>query len=117
VHGKYCYKATVYHTTRLLAKQLNLSPENYTVSFQSRLSKNWLTPFTDEALISLAKSGKKKVLIVAPSFVADCLETIIELKFEYAELFKENGGCELTLVENLNDSETWVECIKKLTLK
>jgi ferrochelatase len=117
VHGKYCYKATIYHTTRLLAKQLNLSPENYTVSFQSRLSKNWLTPFTDETLISLAKSGKKKVLIVAPSFVADCLETIIELKYEYAELFEKYGGKKLTLVESLNNSETWVECIKRITLK
>ncbi|PLX24425.1 MAG: ferrochelatase [Salinivirgaceae bacterium] len=117
VHGKYCYKATCYHTTRLLAKQLNLPKESYTVSFQSRLSKNWLTPFTDETLIGLAKSGKKRVLIVAPSFVADCLETIIELKYEYAELFKLHGGEELTLVQSLNDSDLWVESIKMLALK
>jgi ferrochelatase len=116
-HGKYCYKATCYHTTRLFVEQLNLNEKNYTVSFQSRLSKNWLTPFTDETLIDLAKSGKKSVLIVAPSFVADCLETIIELKYEYAELFKQNGGENLTMVESLNSSDKWVETIKILALK
>lgn len=116
-HGKYCYKATCYHTARLLANQLNLKEEDYTVSFQSRLSKNWLTPFTDETLTNLAKSGKKSILIAAPSFVADCLETIIELKYEYAELFKQNGGENLTMVESLNSSDNWVETIKILSLK
>lgn len=112
--GKMCYKATCYETTRLLAERLNLSQENYTTSFQSRLSKNWLSPFTDEKIVSLAKEGKKKVLVASPAFVADCLETIIEIGEEYIELFKTNGGEQLTLVESLNDSDKWIECLKEL---
>jgi len=110
-HGKSCYKATCYETTRLLAEKLDLKPEDYSISFQSRLSKNWLKPFTDETLIKLAREGKKRVLIVAPAFVADCLETTIELGVEYDELFKENGGEELQLVESLNDDDNWVKAI------
>lgn len=110
-HGEYCYKATCYHTSRLLAQALNLSPSDYTVSFQSRLSKNWLKPFTDETLTQLATQGAKNVLIAAPSFVADCLETIIELGHEYKNLFIEHGGTELTLVKSLNDSDLWVDAI------
>lgn len=111
VHGQYCYKATCYDTTRRLAKQLKLKPEQYTTSFQSRLSKNWLEPFTDETLISLAREGKKKILITAPSFVADCLETSVELGIEYNHLFKQNGGERLTMVESLNDSDDWARAL------
>lgn len=112
--GRSCYKATCYETTRMLAHKLQLKEKDYSVSFQSRLSKNWLGPFTDETLISLAKQGKKNVLIVAPSFVADCLETTIELGVEYKELFAEHGGS-LTLVESLNDSDIWVDGVIALT--
>ncbi|MFW6289412.1 MAG: ferrochelatase [Mariniphaga sp.] len=112
--GALCYKATCYETTRLIAKELNLPEEKYTVGFQSRLSKNWLSPFTDEVVTDLAKNGAKKVLITAPSFVADCLETIVELQYEYKLLFKEHGGQELTLVESLNDTDEWVGAIAKL---
>ncbi len=113
-HGHYCYKAACYETTRLLADKLALDSGSYSVSFQSRLSKNWLKPFTDENLEKLAKEGKKRILIVAPAFVADCLETTIELGYEYKELFEENGGEELTLVESLNDSDEWAKAIAKI---
>ena len=105
VHGKYCYKATCYETTRKLAGALQLEPEKYTVSFQSRLSKKWLTPFTDEVVKSLAEKSKKKILIAAPAFVTDCLETIVELDVEYKELFLESGGEKLTMVKSLNDED------------
>ncbi len=114
-HGRSCYKATCYDTTRLLAEKLDLKPAHYSISFQSRLSKNWLKPFTDETLINLARQGKKRVLIVAPAFVADCLETTIELGVEYDELFKAHGGEELQLVESLNDDDNWVRAILKMT--
>lgn len=110
-HGTYCYKATCYETTRLLAEKLILNPESYSTSFQSRLSKNWLTPFTDMTLKELIQKGKKRVLVVAPSFVADCLETIIEIKDEYHDLFKQEGGDELVIVVSLNDNDEWVEAI------
>ncbi len=113
-HCKVCYRAACYHTTKLLAEQLNLPESSYTTTFQSRLSKNWLEPFSDKTLIDLAHMGCKRVLVVAPAFVADCLETIIELGVEYKDLFIENGGQELTWVESLNADDAWVEGIRKI---
>ncbi|MGQ7869513.1 ferrochelatase [Sunxiuqinia sp. sy24] len=116
-HGKYCYKATCYETTRLLAKSLNLKPEDYSVSFQSRLTKNWLKPFSDQLVIQKAKEGVKRILFVAPAFVADCLETTVEIGVEYQELFEEHGGEKIQLVESLNDHPRWIETLKKLILE
>lgn len=110
-NGAFCYKATCYETTRLLSARLNLSDEKCSTSFQSRLTKKWLSPFTDETLIKLARSGRKRVLVIAPSFVADCLETTIEIKEEYLALFKNAGGEELILVEGLNGSDTWANAL------
>jgi len=109
--GTSCYKATCYETTRLLADKLQISEDKYSVAFQSRLSKNWLNPFTDELILQKSKMGMKKLLIVAPSFVADCLETNIELGLEYKELFFEYGGEQFDMVESLNDSDKWVDAI------
>ncbi len=113
-YGKQCYKATCYETSRLLAGKCNIKPHNYTVSFQSRLSKNWLTPFTDKVLEQLLADGKKKILVVAPAFVADCLETVVEISFEYQKDFIEKGGEKLTLVESLNDNNSWAQAIAQL---
>ncbi len=113
-YGKYCYKATCYETTRLLVNQLQIPRKKYSVGFQSRLTKNWISPFTDQLIIQLAKQGKKKLLVIAPSFVTDCLETIIEIEREYKDLFIKNGGENITLVESLNDSELWVNSLKEI---
>lgn len=110
-HGKLCYKAACYATNRLLVRKLGLHEGQFSVAFQSRLSKNWLSPFTDELIVDLAKRGKKNILIFAPAFVADCLETKVELGIEYAELFQNAGGETLELVESLNDSEAWVKAL------
>lgn len=108
-YGTYCYRATCYETTRLLAKEIPLKEDSYSVSFQSRLTKRWLEPFTDKTLINLAQSGKKNVLVVAPSFVSDCLETIIELADENAKIFRQHGGEKLVLVASLNEEVEWVK--------
>jgi protoporphyrin/coproporphyrin ferrochelatase len=113
-HGKFCYKATCYETTRLLAGLLNLPEGKYSTSFQSRLTKNWLTPFTDQTIRELAGKEIKRILVVAPAFVADCLETTIEIGEEYRELFKHCGGKELVLVESLNDSDMWISAIREI---
>lgn len=113
-HAHLCYLAACYNTTKLLVEQLNLPKERYTTSFQSRLSKDWLEPFSDKTLVDLARQGHKRVLVVAPAFVADCLETIVEIGIEYKQLFRENGGEELTLVESLNADDCWVEGIKSI---
>jgi ferrochelatase len=113
-HGRFCYKATCYETTRLLAKELGLPKSAYSVAFQSRLTKNWLKPFSDKEVIKLAKEGKKRVLIAAPAFIADCLETIVEIGVEYQHLFEENGGEKIQLVESLNANADWIETLAEL---
>ena len=112
--NQYCYHASCYATSRLLAEKLNLDESRYTVCFQSRIAKNWLSPFTDEVITTLAKEGKKRLLVICPSFTADNLETTIEIGHEYKNLFLQNGGTKLTLVESLNDSERWVDAIGEM---
>lgn len=113
-HGRYCYKATCYETTRLLAKELGLPKSSYSVAFQSRLTKNWLKPFSDQEVVKLAKNGAKRVLIAAPAFISDCLETIVEIGYEYQKLFKENGGERIQLVESLNSNNDWIETVAEM---
>ncbi len=114
VHGSWCYKAQCYETARLMASGLNLKPELYSVGFQSRLSKNWLEPFSDKLISEKAGNGLKSLLVIAPSFVADCLETEVEIDHEYKQLFMENGGHEFEMVKSLNDSNEWALAIKKI---
>jgi len=113
-HGKFCYRATCFATTRLLAEKLNLRSEDYTVAFQSRLDKNWMAPFTDEVILKKLKEGKKRILVFAPAFVTDCLETIIEIGDEYRELFLEKGGERLQLVDSLNSDDKWIRTMVSL---
>jgi ferrochelatase len=115
-YGKNCYKAQCYETTRLLVRSLQLRPSDYSVTFQSRFAKKWIGPFTEDIIKKLANDGKKRVLVVSPSFVADCLETLVEIKQDYAELFKSNGGEELVLVESLNSDKIWVKAIANIVL-
>jgi ferrochelatase len=112
--NKFCYKATSYETARLIANSSQINSDQYTVCFQSRLTKNWLEPFTDEVLKSLAENGKKRILIVSPAFTADCLETVIELGDEYNSLFQAAGGEVVEYVPSLNASKPWVDSIKEI---
>jgi len=112
--NKFCYKATCYATSRMLAERLSIAPDKYTVCFQSRLDKKWLTPFSDEVVKGCARKGMKKILVFSPAFTADCLETIIEIGEEYQEIFEENGGEKVQLVESLNTNATWIACLKAL---
>ena len=75
VENQYCYKASCFETTRLLAEKLELKESDYTVCFQSRLDKNWLEPFSDKVVEARAKQGDKKLLVFSPAFTADCLDT------------------------------------------
>ena len=109
--NKFCYKATTYETTKLLASKLNIDPNNYIVSYQSRLTDNWLSPFTDKVLKSMPKNGNNNILVFSPAFTADCLETISEIGDEYQELFKEEGGENLDYVKSLNYSDLWADAI------
>ena len=112
--NRYCYKAACYETARLLADNLGLSKEHYTVCFQSRLGKKWLEPFTEDVIKKRAATGDKRLLAFAPAFTADCLETSVEIGVEYDELFRELGGETLQLVPSLNDSDPWVQGIAQI---
>lgn len=110
-----CYRNECYQTSRLIANKLNLSESDYTVSFQSRLGKTpWLTPYSDKVVEDLAKQGMKKLLIFSPAFIADCLETSVEIGVEYQEIFEEHGGEKVQLVESLNDSPIWIDTVEDL---
>ena len=98
----------------MLAEELNIPKEKYTVCFQSRLDKKWLEPFSDKIVEECARKGMKKILVFSPAFTADCLETIIEIGDEYQEIFKEHGGEKVQLVESLNDHPLWIKCLKEL---
>jgi ferrochelatase len=115
--NKYCYKATCYATTRLLAEKMSIHKEKYTVCFQSRLDKKWLEPFSDKVVIEQAKRGAKKLLVFSPAFVSDCLETTMEIGKEYQRLFEEHGGEKIQLVESLNDHLMWIETLKNIILR
>lgn len=112
--NKFCYKATSYATTRLLAEKLGLKEEDYTVCFQSRLNEKWLKPFSDKIVEEQAKKGAKKLLAFSPAFVADCLETIIEIGDEYQEIFEEHGGEKVQLVPSSNDHPRFIDCLEDL---
>lgn len=111
----HCYKAQCYETTRLLAARLELAEGSYTTCFQSRLGKSeWIKPYTEDTVKTLREKGVQKVLAFSPAFVADCLETTIEVGEEYRDLFLEHGGTQWDLVESLNDSPLWIDLLKDL---
>lgn len=112
--NRYCYRATCYATTRLIASALGIHEDRYTVCFQSRLDEKWLMPFSDKVVIGCAQRGMKKILVFSPAFIADCLETVVEIGIEYQHLFEQHGGEKVQLVESLNDHPVWITCLKEL---
>jgi ferrochelatase len=109
---QYCYRHQCYTTTRLVAEKLNLPKEKYSQSFQSRLGRaEWLKPYTAVRLSELPKEGKKKMLVVCPAFVSDCLETLEEIAQEGKHTFMEAGGSSFTMIPCLNVHPKWVETI------
>lgn len=110
--NKFCYSAQGHDTARLIAKELGLAKENYTVCFQSRLGKEpWVQPYTTDVLKRLAAEGKKRLLVFSPAFVADCLETLYEITVEYHEEFRTLGGEHVQLVESLNDNPLFIDAL------
>jgi protoporphyrin/coproporphyrin ferrochelatase len=109
-----CYRAQCMATTRLIAQALQLNVEDYTVSFQSRLGRaKWIEPNTEAVLKDLAGRGLKRVAVVCPSFVADCLETLEEIGIRGRETFIAAGGEELQLIPSLNAEPVWVQGVVK----
>jgi ferrochelatase len=110
-----CYRAQCFETSRILARALDIPENKYQVVFQSRLGKDpWIQPYAEEVIRSLPARGYKKVAVMVPSFVADCLETNIEVGEEFREVFLKAGGEDWIFIESLNDSDTWLECLYSL---
>ncbi len=113
--NQHCYRAQCFETTRLLVKALDIPEGKYTTCFQSRLGNDpWIKPYTDNIIKELPAKGINSVLAFSPAFVADCLETTIEVGEEYKELFEKAGGKHWQLVESLNDSPLWIETLVDL---
>lgn len=113
--NKLCYRAQCFQTAYKLAEKLNIDKKDYTICFQSRLGRTpWIKPYTDFIIKEMAEKGHKKLLVFAPSFVSDCLETSYEISVEYDTLFKSHGGEKVQLVESLNNHEVWVEALEKM---
>jgi protoporphyrin/coproporphyrin ferrochelatase len=128
-HGvpkEYHEKGDPYHchcakTTRLLRERLRMDESRLRMTFQSRFGPaEWLQPYTDETVKALARDGVKRLAIVTPGFVADCLETIEEIGVENRDFFLENGGEKFARIDCLNDSAEGmdvVEAVVKRELK
>lgn len=113
--NQFCYSAQCHATTRALVAKLNLQPGSYTTSFQSRLGRDpWVQPYTTTILEEQAHKGAKRLLVFSPAFVADCLETIVEISDEYQEEFEKMGGETVDLVPSLNDDPRWVKAVADL---
>ncbi len=110
-----CYRAQCFATTRAFVKLAGVPKEKYSVSFQSRLGKDpWLKPYTDYELPRLAIEGKKRMLVICPAFVSDCLETIEEIGMRGCEQFLAGSGKEYTRIPCLNEHPQWIAALEKM---
>lgn len=110
-----CYRHQTQETTARVAEALALPADRFSTSYQSRLGPiPWLKPFTDQRIAQLAQEGVKKLVVLCPAFVSDCLETIEEIGEEGREIFLEHGGEEFTLVPCLNDRGDWSQYLADL---
>ncbi|HEY8920339.1 MAG TPA: ferrochelatase [Chitinophaga sp.] len=115
---EFCYRHQVKNTSELVAAKLGLPADKWSVSFQSRLGREeWLQPYTAARLEELPKEGKKKLLVVCPAFVSDCLETLEEIAVEGKHSFISNGGDSFTMIPCLNVHPLWVQAVVKWCAK
>ena len=110
-----CYRHQVIVTTNLVAERLQIPRDKYSFSFQSRLGRDeWLKPYTAKRFEQMPAEGIRKLLIVCPAFVSDCLETLEEIAVEGKESFIQSGGESLTFIPCLNTNPLWIETLVNL---
>ncbi|MFC1587226.1 ferrochelatase [Planctomycetota bacterium] len=109
----FCYRAQVFATTAAFADRANIGEDKYSISFQSRLWGAWLQPYTRDEITRLGANGIKKLLVICPAFVTDCLETLEEIGLRAQELFINGGGDELRLIPCLNDQPQWINILRQ----
>ncbi len=112
------YHCECQKTARLLAEALALAPEQYQLSFQSRFGRaQWLQPYTAATLAQWGKQGLRRVDVICPGFVADCLETLEEIGMECRAEFLNAGGKEFHLIPCLNESDAWIQALAQIALE
>ena len=110
-----CYRAQCFKTVAAFVKQAGLPAGKFSVSFQSRLGREpWLKPYTDFELAELPKRGVKKLLVLCPAFVSDCLETLEEIGIRGRETFLSAGGEEFAQIPCLNEHPLWLAALEKM---
>ena len=115
--SRMCYRSNVLNTSKLIAKKLNLESNKWISSFQSRVTiidRKWLKPFTDIELKKYPKDGIKNIMILCPSFVADCLETLEEIEIRGRKLFINAGGKNFIYIPCLNDDNNFLDLLETL---
>jgi len=113
--NRHCYRAQSYATSRGLAAELGLADGTWSTSFQSRLAgQQWIRPFTDHVLPELYGRGVRRLAVLTPSFVADCLETLEEIGIRARNQWQELGGEDFALVPCVNSDDVWVEAVASL---
>jgi ferrochelatase len=109
-----CYRAQVVRTTELFAQKAGLDPARWSIAFQSRIAgEPWLTPYTDFEYKRLAEEGRKRLIVITPAFITDCLETLEEIRERGAEDFAAAGGTEFTHIPCLNDQPVYIDFLAK----
>ncbi|MBH1985931.1 MAG: ferrochelatase [Burkholderiales bacterium] len=112
------YHCECLKTGRLLAEALGLSQDQHVVTFQSRFGKaKWLQPYTEPTLRKLAATGTKKVDVICPAFVSDCIETLEEIDMEAREAFLSSGGEGFEYIPCLNDNLDWVRALGEVVAR
>ena len=112
---KTCYRAQCFKTVRDFVAGAKIPVGKYSVSFQSRLGREpWMQPYTDEVIVQLAQSGVKRLLVLCPAFVSDCLETLEEIGMRGRDSFVKAGGTSLRLVPCMNEHPMWIEALERM---
>ena len=112
-HAK-CYRHQCLKTVAAFVAKAGVAPGRYSVAFQSRLGRDpWLQPYTDREIVRLAGEGLKRLLVICPAFVSDCLETLEEIGMRGRETFLRAGGISLVLTPCLNDHPHWLAALEK----
>lgn len=115
---QFCYRHQCFRTVEEFVKLARIPEGKWSISFQSRLGRDpWLKPYTDFELVELPKRGIKKILVMSPAFVSDCLETIEELGIRGRETFLQAGGEDFTLIPCLNEQPLWIAALEKMARK
>jgi ferrochelatase len=110
-----CYRAQCFATVRAFVQAAGVPAEKYSIAFQSRLGRDpWLKPYTDVELARLAANGVKKLLVMCPAFVSDCLETLEEIALGGRKTFLAAGGHSYTLIPCLNEHPRWLAALESL---